>query len=371
MLVPNRNYSSPSYRYGFQGQEKDDEIKGSGNSLNFKFRMHDPRVGRFFAVDPLTKKYPFYTPYSFSGNKVIAYKELEGGEDLIAIKPPSTESNFFLTMSGDKIKKLVVKNVLRKFGETLEVESYNIAYKTLAKGKLKGSNGKIYTTSRITTQNVTLIDGTIVNDVKVGRNFGNKYFTTKIVNQVEAFKHSQMYNTSIVLAKHTGHFLTAYSIAKKTVESDGQIPADSLLGTSITGFVTVFGGAGAGFGAGILFTILNEEAKKIADIPYDAERSMIINSNKSADIVQTYLTTGATFKHDISIIRMQTSVMVSFLNGKIKTFDALIDAIESDENSEIERSSAIMLEGISDDTILVHKVYIDDKNSTTVDDKNK
>ena len=81
MLVPNRNYSSPSYRYGFQGQEKDNEIKGIGNSVNYKFRMHDPRVGRFFAIDPLTKKYPHYTPYSFSGNRVIALKEFEGLEE--------------------------------------------------------------------------------------------------------------------------------------------------------------------------------------------------------------------------------------------------------------------------------------------------
>jgi hypothetical protein len=43
--------------------------------------MHDVRVGRFFAVDPLTKKYPWYTPYSFSGNKVIHKIELEGLEE--------------------------------------------------------------------------------------------------------------------------------------------------------------------------------------------------------------------------------------------------------------------------------------------------
>ena len=79
--MPNRHGSSNSYRYGFQGQEKDDELKGEGNSLNYTFRMHDPRVGRFFAVDPLTSKYPHYTPYSFSGNKVIRFVELEGLEE--------------------------------------------------------------------------------------------------------------------------------------------------------------------------------------------------------------------------------------------------------------------------------------------------
>src|SRR5690554_4083397 len=69
-----------SYRYGFQGQEMDDEIKGEGNSINYKYRMHDPRVGRFFAVDPLAGEYPWNSPYAFSENRVIDGIELEGLE---------------------------------------------------------------------------------------------------------------------------------------------------------------------------------------------------------------------------------------------------------------------------------------------------
>ena len=60
----------------------DDEIKGEGNSLNYTFRMHDPRVGRFFAVDPLEKSYPWNSPYAFSENRVIDCIELEGAESL-------------------------------------------------------------------------------------------------------------------------------------------------------------------------------------------------------------------------------------------------------------------------------------------------
>lgn len=48
--------------------------------------MYDPRAGRFFAVDPLFKQYPWYTPYSFSGNKVIRYIELEGEEEVDYVK---------------------------------------------------------------------------------------------------------------------------------------------------------------------------------------------------------------------------------------------------------------------------------------------
>ena len=68
------------YPYGFQNQEVDPEIKGEGNSVNFKYRMHDPRVGRFFALDPLKAKYPHNSPYAFSENKVIHAIELEGLE---------------------------------------------------------------------------------------------------------------------------------------------------------------------------------------------------------------------------------------------------------------------------------------------------
>jgi hypothetical protein len=79
-----------SYRYGFQacpdkftllrGQEKDDEIKGEGNSVNYKYRMHDARVGCFFAIDRLASKYPHNSLQAFSDNRVINAVELEGKE---------------------------------------------------------------------------------------------------------------------------------------------------------------------------------------------------------------------------------------------------------------------------------------------------
>ena len=80
MVVPGKNWNGGEYRYGFQGQEVDNEIKGEGNSVNYKYRMHDPRIGRFFAVDPLTHSYPWNSPYAFSENRVIDGIELEGLE---------------------------------------------------------------------------------------------------------------------------------------------------------------------------------------------------------------------------------------------------------------------------------------------------
>lgn len=85
MLVPGRNYQgSDKYRYGFNGQEQDDEIKGEGNSVNYKYRMHDPRIMRFFATDPIAKKFPELTPYQFASNNPIWMIEWEGLEGIMS-----------------------------------------------------------------------------------------------------------------------------------------------------------------------------------------------------------------------------------------------------------------------------------------------
>jgi RHS repeat-associated protein len=89
MTMPGRTYSggSSSYRYGFQNQEKDNEIAGEGNHINFKFRGYDPRTGRFWSVDPLAPYYPWNSPYAFSENRVIDGVELEGLERLSVHTP--------------------------------------------------------------------------------------------------------------------------------------------------------------------------------------------------------------------------------------------------------------------------------------------
>lgn len=82
-LLPGRNYSSSNYRFGFQGQVKDDEIYGAtGTSYAFEYRMHDARVGRFWSLDPLAAKYPHNSPYAFSENRVVDGFELEGLEHI-------------------------------------------------------------------------------------------------------------------------------------------------------------------------------------------------------------------------------------------------------------------------------------------------
>ena len=68
------------YRFGFNGQMKDDEIYGEGNAYSFEYRIHDPRIGRFLSVDPLARDYPWNSTYAFAENRPIDGIDLEGLE---------------------------------------------------------------------------------------------------------------------------------------------------------------------------------------------------------------------------------------------------------------------------------------------------
>ncbi len=115
---------------------------GEGNSYYFKYRLEDSRIGRFFSVDPLADKYPHYTPYSFSGNKLINCRELEGKEEL----PSFTISSIFLSETNSlvhnstktavdvskKVAKVVKENV-GPIGTTFEVTGIILSAHPLTK----------------------------------------------------------------------------------------------------------------------------------------------------------------------------------------------------------------------------------------------
>ena len=94
MRVPNRHKSSNnnSYRYGYQGSEKDDEVKGEANSYTTRFRQLDVRLGRWLSIDP--KATAFETPYSSMSNNPIIYTDKLG--DTISFKGNEADSKKIL-----------------------------------------------------------------------------------------------------------------------------------------------------------------------------------------------------------------------------------------------------------------------------------
>jgi len=76
-VMPNRkNGSALGYRYGFGGQEKDDEISGNNNSYTAAFWEYDPRLGRRWNIDPVVK--PWESSYATFSNNPIFYNDPDG-----------------------------------------------------------------------------------------------------------------------------------------------------------------------------------------------------------------------------------------------------------------------------------------------------
>ncbi|MBC7382930.1 MAG: hypothetical protein H7296_08025 [Bacteroidia bacterium] len=66
------------YRFGFNGQEKDDEVDGGGNTMSAEFWEYDARLGRRWNVDPLD--YPWQSGYATLDNNPICNNDPDGLE---------------------------------------------------------------------------------------------------------------------------------------------------------------------------------------------------------------------------------------------------------------------------------------------------
>jgi RHS repeat-associated protein len=78
MQMPGRTATPDNYRFGYNGMEKDPEMKGDGNSYDYGARMYDPRLGRWFTQDPLKAMYPSMSPYCYALNTPIVAKDADG-----------------------------------------------------------------------------------------------------------------------------------------------------------------------------------------------------------------------------------------------------------------------------------------------------
>lgn len=78
MQMQEDTWQSPLYRYGYNGKEKDGELKGEGNSYDYGARMLDNRVARFTTTDPLEQLAPNLTPYRTFNNNPIRYNDPDG-----------------------------------------------------------------------------------------------------------------------------------------------------------------------------------------------------------------------------------------------------------------------------------------------------
>ena len=96
-----KNSSQKAYRsyfFGFNGMEKDNELKGVGNSLDFGARIYDSRIGKFLGLDPLAMRFPSESNYSFAGNSPIYLIDKEGKYKVSAENEASYRNDYPLIM---------------------------------------------------------------------------------------------------------------------------------------------------------------------------------------------------------------------------------------------------------------------------------
>lgn len=77
--MPGRTYNTTDYRFGFNGMEKDNELKGSGNSYFTDYRIMDPRVGRWLSLDPINREN--ISMYAMMSNNPILRIDPDGADD--------------------------------------------------------------------------------------------------------------------------------------------------------------------------------------------------------------------------------------------------------------------------------------------------
>ncbi len=266
-LSYNQLFTDP---YSFQGQEHDDEVKGDANSMNFEYRMSDTRLGRFFAIDPLATKYPYYTPYQFSGNRLIDMIELEGlepaeagkkeGEYQIAAKKGDSDKFFGWTWSkAEGSKELTwVQGDITTFdsnkGQAITNPDGDAAYADHPKKNISTTTaGQLGTSTQslFSSVVVALTTGTIGADSKVGArlaiHFGggkgkNLYWSSSSVlaKEIEASgefkKYSQAFEKAAMDFYKANKTLDGFKIkAESSLENEPNLNGSSLFLTTTVG----------------------------------------------------------------------------------------------------------------------------------------
>ena len=123
--MPDRRYYGSNYRFGFDGMENSQEIKGSGNSYTAEYWEYDPRFGRRWNVDPVD--FGSSSPYATFANNPIWYRDPLGLDTVNSSKKlknvgnvfrhynPKTNSNFYYNKTSNGLEEKGSSQYLQKF----------------------------------------------------------------------------------------------------------------------------------------------------------------------------------------------------------------------------------------------------------------
>jgi hypothetical protein len=186
------------YRYGFNGQERSDELKGEGNSYTAEFWEYDPRIGRRWNLDP--KPDVSVSVYATFSNSPVQFSDLLG--DTLSPLGLGFKS-YIATKYGSRTANLIPDN---RTGD-------NIAGVAVGTGEavldaLKGTK-QLLTTNPITTLNGVVNMTTVSGQMRAAANISMRYIQSKqeLGEEVTNYRFSSYAVTSIGISIYGPKFV--------------------------------------------------------------------------------------------------------------------------------------------------------------------
>jgi len=160
--IESRAFASGEYRFGMNGQEKDDEIYGEGNSYSAEYWQYDGRLGRRWNVDPVVKVHE--SPYAAFANNSIWFIDPNGADTIYASKNTETgkwditktqlakgddvfritygdHSKQFVFSEGENGKRINVLNIESKESEGNDKKGYTLGIYHISGQEGEGATG--------------------------------------------------------------------------------------------------------------------------------------------------------------------------------------------------------------------------------------
>ena len=158
MLQPERSWSTEKYRYGFNGMEMDNEVRenpttgtvGTGNSYTTHFRQYDPRLGRWWSVDPVTRA--SMSIYIVMSNSPVSRIDPDGDDDYFSLtgKYLGNDYDIFEGEERTNIVRIIDEDIFRQMvndnqNNSTKADRYRKARKATSKIVTvnKGFEGKV------------------------------------------------------------------------------------------------------------------------------------------------------------------------------------------------------------------------------------
>jgi RHS repeat-associated protein len=228
-------------RYGYQGSEEDDEIKGEGNSYTTEYRFLDPRLGRWLSIDPVFQ--PHQGPYNSMDNNPIFYNDPLG--DRVKITETGEKKRELRRMIREARKQDVGFDIWYKNTKRDNRTFYFRFSDNQANSPVSFTNPKYISTSTDDGDPTTPNIGNIVNinnqGVETGGvtgfdNSGNYYFT-KLQKQESHVDRSRRANDIGVMNLHwdsqTNSYNTSIDAENGTLSYRGYVNPNEKTGNGV------------------------------------------------------------------------------------------------------------------------------------------